>query len=92
MSEMDEEGFQTSFDAAVGVHPVIHQQHKATEWGGVQGEGSLESAQLYSTATMLTVLAEFQHIAPHQTQVMHSLQLSPWSKTKAHITSIQGLG
>lgn len=58
------QSLQTSLDAAVGVDSVVHQQHQATKWGGVERKGRLQTPQLCSAATVAPVLTEVQHVCP----------------------------
>ena len=77
----------TSLDAAVGVHPVVDQQHQTTERRGVQGQGRLQPPQFGSTAAVVPVFAEVQHVRPDQPQVVHCLQLCSCLK-RLHITHL----
>lgn len=74
----------TSLDAAVGVDPVVHQQHQSAERGRVEGEGGLQAPQLGSAAAVSSVLTQVQDVGPDQPQVVHRLQLGSWTEKRLH--------
>lgn len=73
--EAEHPGPLTSLDAAVGVDPVVHQQHQAAQRGRVERQGRLQPPQLGPAAAVPPVLAEVQHVRSDQPQVVHGLQL-----------------
>lgn len=66
----------TFLDAAVGIDPVVDQQHQPAERRRVEREGRLQPPQLFSTAAVPPVFAEVQDVGTDQPQVVHRLKLS----------------